>query len=306
LTSIGIVGAGRTRFGLGPVLAHCAERVVLHVAGVAGRTPERSRANADELARSLGHPVAAYESVEALCESAIDALIVASPPECHLHALEAAMAAGLAVLCEKPLVHEHQCAAGGALARRFGERGLPLMENCQWANVLPAIASLLPVATARRIDLGLEPPRAGREMIANSLSHLLSVVQVAMPFDASTDVHDVRLEPPVLDGRATTLRFVVEGARRIDTSLHLLLRQTEESSPWVAIDGERLDRRIDAQRRHVFAGRRGSVTVPEPIQARVDGFAQLVRTRDRGRIAAENAEVRERLRLYRDILACVA
>jgi hypothetical protein len=303
---IGIVGAGRTRFGLGPVLAQCAERAGMRVDGVAGRCAERARANARELADSLGHAIRAHDSVAALCASPIDALIVASPPQFHLHALEAALAAGLAVLCEKPLVHEMHIAIGEGLVARFAERAVPLVENCQWPFVLRALAPLAPWATARTVELGLEPPRAGRELIANSLSHLLSVLQAAMPIDAATTIDAVRLEPPVLDGRATTLRFVVEGERRIEAALHVALREGEAASPWLAFDGERLDRRTDARFDAVFSGRRGSVTVPEPVQARVDAFAALVCTRDRDRMASELAGVRERLRLYRDVLACIA
>lgn len=304
MTSVGIVGAGRTRFGLGPVLARCAERAGLQVRGVAGRSLERAQASAHELSSSLGHEVRAHDSVAALCASPIDALIIASPPEHHLHALEAAAATRLPVLCEKPLVHEAHLAAGAALLARFAEDAMPLMENCQWSYVMPAIAPLAPWAAACRIELGLEAPRAGRELVQNALSHLLCVVQAAMPVDAATTVDAVRLEPPFLDGRATALRFAVEGERRVDAALHLVLRRGPVASPWIAFDGERLDRRSDAQFNPVFSGRRGSVTVPEPVQACVDAFAALVRTRER--MSVELAAVRERLRLYRDILARVA
>ena len=124
MISIGIVGAGRTRFGLGPILARCAERAGMRVEGVAGRSPERARANARDLSQSLGHAIRPHESVEALCASSIEALIVASPPHHHLHALDAAVSSGLAVLCEKPLVHEAHIAGGEApqVARAMAER----------------------------------------------------------------------------------------------------------------------------------------------------------------------------------------
>jgi hypothetical protein len=306
LTSIGIVGAGRTRHGLGPVLARCAERAGLRVAGVAGRSLERAQAHASALDATLGHALVAHASVEALCASAIDALVIASPPEHHLVALQAAAAADLPVLCEKPLVHETQVASALAIIARLAERAVPIMENCQWAYVVPAIVELAPSAAPRSIALGLEPPRAGREMIRNSLSHLLSAVQALMPFDATTSIRDVRLEPAVLDGRPVVLRFAIDGARRIDAALHVALRQGEAASPWIAFDGERLARRVGPAFDVVFTGSRGSVTVREPIQALVDAFAMLVRGRDRARTAAEIAQVRERLRLYRDVVAAIA
>lgn len=306
MTTIGIVGAGRTRFGLGPVLARCAERAGLRVAGVAGRSPERAQANAEDLAKSLGHAVVAHPSVEAMCAAPIEALFVASPAEHHRRALAIAASRALPVLCEKPLVHEADLLAGASLVARFAAGGTPLMENCQWTHVVHALLALAPSAAPERVELCLAPPRAGREMIANSLSHLISVIQVVMPIDAATTVHDVRLEPAVLDGRATVLHFTVAGVRRVEAALHVALRREPTASPWIAFDGERLERRIDARFDAVFTGPRGSVTVPEPIQALVGAFAALVRARDAARTAAGIAVVRERLRLYRDILERLA
>src|SRR5262245_11429422 len=91
----GIVGAGRSRNGLGPFLATFLERAGCRVTAVAGRSPERAEANAAALGERLGHEVRPCRDLDELCTSGIAALVIASPPEHHLAALRAAAAAGL-------------------------------------------------------------------------------------------------------------------------------------------------------------------------------------------------------------------
>src|SRR3954468_17260691 len=101
---IGIVGAGRSRGGCGPFLAGFFEKEGFFVAGVSGRSLERTNANAEMLGKQFGHEVNPFASPEELCASGVAALVIASPAELHLEALQTAAEAGLPVLCEKPLV----------------------------------------------------------------------------------------------------------------------------------------------------------------------------------------------------------
>src|ERR1043166_6982309 len=96
LVPIGIVGAGRTRGGLGPFLAKFLEEEGFFVAGVSGRSLERAAANAEAIGRGLGHEVKPFASPAALCASGVAASVIASPSEFHLEALQAPVAAGLA------------------------------------------------------------------------------------------------------------------------------------------------------------------------------------------------------------------
>ncbi len=83
LIPVGIVGAGRTRGGLGPFLAQFLEAEGFVITGVCGRSLDRSAANAEMIAKVLDHPVASFVSPAELCASGISALVIASPPEFH-------------------------------------------------------------------------------------------------------------------------------------------------------------------------------------------------------------------------------
>ena len=135
----GIVGAGRSRNGLGPFLATFLERAGCRVTAVAGRSAERAVKNAVALGQQLGHAVHPCRDLDELCVTGIVAIVIASPPEHHLAALQAAASARLPVLCEKPLVHEHHTAAAASVVSAFARAGILLTENCHWPFVLPVL-----------------------------------------------------------------------------------------------------------------------------------------------------------------------
>jgi len=125
----GLIGAGRIaqQFSQDITAADNAELVA-----VAARDGERAGAFASRY--GLPH---AHEGYQALFENPqVEAVYVATPHSCHLQNCIDAMAAGKAVLCEKPLVLDpDQCAQ---LIAAHGAGKQYLMEG-MWTWFLPAI-----------------------------------------------------------------------------------------------------------------------------------------------------------------------
>ncbi len=305
LIPVGMVGAGRSRNGLGPFLAEFLETAGFLVAGVSGRTPERAVANAEGIGRRLGHEVRAFASPAALCASGVAALVISSPAECHLEALQGAAEAGLPTLCEKPLVHEGDCATGAAVIETFARERLPLLENCQWPYVLPAFVRLhgaMEAGSELRVEMGLCPPRPGREMVQSTLSHLLSVIQAIVTFDPGTVVGDVRLDESV---RATSrvLRFDLAGhGRTVEGVLHLEICVAPPRPAWLAIGGLRMDRIVREGHSIAFSANGREAAIGDPVRELVRRFGSLVRSRDPVLMDFERGLVRQRLEWYRQIL----
>ncbi|WP_169789242.1 Gfo/Idh/MocA family protein [Nonomuraea candida] len=104
----------------------------MRVAAVGSRDLARARA----LAATLGAE-SAYGSYEQLCaDPAVDAIYVATPHAQHLQVAEAAIAAGKAVLCEKPLAATVDDAE--KMVRLAREAGVFLME-AMWMRFNPLI-----------------------------------------------------------------------------------------------------------------------------------------------------------------------
>ncbi len=144
---VGLIGARRTRMGLGPFVARELRRCGAEVSALVGTTPESVEQACVALQRDEGAAPRGYLGLEGMLESEeLDALAILSPSPTHEEYLRVACEAGLHVLCEKPLM-----AIGGdqgVVARAqlrvedFAAGGRLLWENCQWPFTLPAYAEL--------------------------------------------------------------------------------------------------------------------------------------------------------------------
>lgn len=113
--SVALVGTGF----IGPIHAEALRRLGKRVAGVLGSTPEKSA----EAARRLGAERGYASFADLLADPAVASVHLTSPNRLHAEQAEAALRAGKAVVCEKPL------AMNSAESRRLvalaAETGLP-------------------------------------------------------------------------------------------------------------------------------------------------------------------------------------
>ncbi|HEX5054106.1 MAG TPA: Gfo/Idh/MocA family oxidoreductase [Planctomycetota bacterium] len=303
---VGLVGAGRTRQGLGPYLATALEAAGARVTAVSGRDLGAARLAAVALAERLQHPVSAAASAADLARG-VQALVVASPVGRHLEGLDAALAAGVPCLCEKPLVDWQQADAAQQRIAAFAARGLLLDENCQWPFVLPALFDLHPGlvgAPVREVAMGLGPAAVGPTMIVDSLSHVLSVVQSLAVLDGHAPVTRVQQSESAALAEHNDVRFEL-AATTGPIAVHLHLRRCPEPPrpAWLAVNGARVDRRIGADYAQSFVAADGrEAKVRDPLQQLVYRFVALTQAKDLERTSALASFAALRLRLYTDIL----
>ncbi|MFN7589409.1 MAG: Gfo/Idh/MocA family oxidoreductase [Planctomycetota bacterium] len=303
---VGVLGAGRTRQGLGPFLARACEAAGGVVVAIAGREGGRSDTVACELAAQLGHPVAVAADAMALAAQ-VDALVVAAPPEGHLAGLDAALAAAVPCLCEKPLVPAEQAAAGRQRIDAFRTRGLLLVENCQWPFVLPTWARLWSERQGRPVRslaMGLGPAWPGPTMVVDSLSHVLSVLQALVPLPPDVPLLDVSQSDAGPAATHNVVRFAVRGpAGRVDVSLHLTQCPAQPRPAWIDVDGARIDRQLGPNYDQSFVRPDGQgEPVEDPLHQLVYGFFTDLRAGTRDRTEAHADAILLRLHLYADLL----
>ena len=305
---VGIVGAGRSRNGLGPFMAGFLERAGCRVVAVAGSSPDRAQRNALDLEQRLTHPVHACRDLHELASAGIAVMVISSPVAFHLDALRAALAAGLPALCEKPLVDEPQLAEGLSVIDAFQQARILLAENCQWPFALPTLVQHSPssvVAPFRQVAIGFAPPRTGRAMARGLLPHLLSVIQALTPLDPDTRVEDIRWEPPRAGAELNVLRFRLHGPQvDLAASLHqLAISRTPPRPFWIEVNQTRFVRQVSADYSFAFACDGKEFPVADPMMRLVQRFADWVREPDPAGIDREAGLVRRRLQLYRTLLA---
>lgn len=304
---VGLVGAGRTRDGLGPFLAAHFEAAGVLVVAVCGSTPARGGELARQYAERLGHAVAAAADAAAVAGSGAAMLAIASPPQHHLEALQQALAAGLPTLCEKPLVTPAATAAARELVVAFAARGLLLAENCQWPFVLPAFERLFPgvAAGARCVRLRLSPSHAGPAMLADSLSHLLSVLQALWPLRGG-ELRAVRCTPLAGAEQATLQLDLQLPSGAVTAELQLVRCERQPRPAWLEIDGRCMQRRIGEHYRIDFvdaADPARAVEAADPLQLLVRQFVVAAQGGDAGLRQRLAAEIAWRLDAYAAVLA---
>lgn len=279
---VGIVGARRVRSGLGPFVARELRRAGAAVVAVAGTRAESAAEAVREL-RALGIEARGHVGVAGLLGSErLDALVILSPHAAHLEALEAALGAGLHVLCEKPLVHgvPEPARRARALVDCFHEAGLVLHENCPWPFALPAFESLHPGALAappRAFAMRMSPGARGAAMLVDALSHPLSVLQ-ALSGSASGRVSEISFPVRSADGLRAEVAFTfATEMARVDARVELVGEAAPPREVWLALDGRRARRIVnpdDWSFAFEDAGRR--VALPDPMAPLVRDFVAAV------------------------------
>ena len=306
----GIVGAGRRRNGLGPFFAAHLEAAGGRVVAVSGRDRERTRIAAEGIGVAVGHSVRHHDSVEGLLEDGLDALIIAAPVEAHLPALRASLRARVPTLCEKPLVRVEELAEVPDLVRRFKAAELLLVEHCQWPLVLPAWRRLYPdhgEETVREVAMGLSPANTGLPMLADSLSHFLSLLQALVPVGDGTVLADLRFDGRCGPEDGLEVSFVLEAPfAAVDCRLTLQLCEEQPRPVWFAIDGFRADRELALPAYQMFL--RASdrkIAMDDPSAALVYRFLSDIREATSERDGTESGRIKQRARLYQQVLVAL-
>jgi predicted dehydrogenase len=134
----GVAATGRIALEVGQVIRDSPD---MHVAAVGSR----DRARAEVAAQELGAPTAHGSYAELVEDPSVEAVYVATPHTGHAEVVEAALAAGKAVLCEKPLTASlAETERLVALARTTGT----FLMEAMWMRFNPLVQRLASVAAS--------------------------------------------------------------------------------------------------------------------------------------------------------------
>jgi len=314
--AIALIGAGRRRQGLGPFVARDLLAAGAGVAGFVVTRAESAAAVTRALAQDHGCEARGFLDLPTLLRSErVDALAILSPAETHAGYLEAALAAGLPVLCEKPFVWDVPDLAGTArrLVSGFESRGLLLWENCQLPYALPAFERLHPGSLARpprRLALHLEPGSRGVQMLGDSAPHALALAQALLPA-AARRLRDLRFVAAGADADAIDVAFTLAGeGRALAVELALRRSSRQPRSLAIEIDGRRARRLVsgEAYELSFAADDDRTVPLPDPLTLLVSDFVRALAGRTGATpgdpAAVQRArEIVERIELLEQIVA---
>ncbi|MBW2267696.1 MAG: Gfo/Idh/MocA family oxidoreductase [Deltaproteobacteria bacterium] len=303
---VAVVGARRAHQGLGPFVARDLRAAGAEVVALLTTNESSGAEAAGQCARIAGAQPRAYVDIETLLAAERpQALAICSPHATHAQYLERALDSHVHVLCEKPLVWGDDFAARTArTVQRFAERGLVLIENCQWPYTLPAFAALHPGALdapPHLFGMLLQPVARGRGMLADSLPHPLSLLQCLAPA-AAPRVEDLRIVTDGADRAALRFRYATPDAQ-VGVAIDLHRSDDHPHRFRLEIDGLVAERQVRAGDYVLrLAAEDRSVPLPDPMSALIADFVACASAGIDPRAAARRDEITARAALL-EVLA---
>lgn len=212
---VAILGAS----GIGKNHARWFKQNGAEVTAFLGSSPGSVQRTEELLRGSIGFQGQGYTDLgELLTQARPDAVCISSPNNLHYEQAKACIEAGVAVLCEKPLVHdalwtdEGNLVRAGELVSAAKSQNVLLGMQTQYAFAAPAIAEMAGVAPAELTEFSmvmetknLIPGREGRALWIDLAPHPLSVLQTLVP-DAELVSEDIEFHSEALHSSA---RFTV-------------------------------------------------------------------------------------------------
>jgi predicted dehydrogenase len=274
---VAVIGARRSRQGIGPHLARFLVEAGADVRALVGTRPDSAAAAVAALEGATGHRARPSCDAEALvAEEPLDALVIASPHASHAAYLHLALRHRLHVLCEKPLVWgmADPVAEARALGEAFVRAERHLVVNAQWPFTLPGYRALHPDVppSPERFWMRMSPRSSGFDMLLDVLPHPLSLLHaVAGP----GRIESARIDPrPDTPEEALDVFFAyVSGAGAVRAHVEIV-RGTRP--PWPAgygFDGRIAHREVQLEDyRLSFRSGERTVPLPDPTPLLVRSF----------------------------------
>ncbi len=299
---VGVVGGARRRQGLGPfdvrdLVANGAAVPAFVTTNAASCDATRTRFEVDPGIVSRGY----LDLAEMLASERLDALAILSPAETHGAYLDIALAAGLPVLCEKPLIWGGDDLGGRArmVVDAFEAASVPLWENCQWPYTLEAFERLYPGALdvpPEEFEMLMQPASSGVQAFGDSLPHTLSLLQTLVP-GPRAHLAQIVFTAHHPRSRAAEVAFEYRtDLRHTRVRVRLVPSATSPRAAAYALDGKRADRRVTGNDYQLsFVGESGrSVPLEDPLTQLVADFVAMLRS---GVLRTQRAGIAERMSL---------
>lgn len=220
---VSIIGAGRTRNGIGEYLSKYFHKYGGKIISILGTSRERSDQTSMALQKYGINAKPYIDFDEMIRMERPEVLVIASPSYTHYEYLRKGIDLGLHLFCEKPFIWDGFMDLRKEVENIFEkayQRGLTIAMNSQWPFSIEAYEALcgkIIIQQANTFYIHLSPPCRGKEMIPESVPHALSLLYC---FLGTGEIEDLNFE---FNGQEEMkIRFsYLSGAQTCDVLIHL-------------------------------------------------------------------------------------
>jgi len=277
--NVSIIGAGRTRNGIGEYVGKYFHEHGAKVSSVLATT-EKTSLRASSALRKYGieaHPYTNFD--EMVRGEKPDAVVIASPSSTHYEYLLKCLDLGLHIFCEKPFIWD----GGGDTRKRVEdffekarEKKLTIAMNSQWPfsiEAYEAISGKIMIQNSNTFFIGMSPPFPGREMIPESVPHALSLLYALLGVG---EMGGLSFEPN--GERELNIKFsYLFDTRSCDVFIRLTFQEAPPRDFSFGLNGKIVFRSLDLENYGIyFHYGNTKLRIVDPVELSVNNFLEAL------------------------------
>ncbi len=279
--NVSIIGAGRTRNGIGEYIGRYFHKHGATVTSVLG-TSEKTSLQASLALRKYGMEARSYTDFDRMVEKEKpDAVVIASPSSTHHEYLLKCLDLGLHAFCEKPFIWNdvRDIRAGiEDIFERARRKRLTIAMNSQWPfsiEAYEAVTGKVVIENSNTFFMAMSPPFPGREMIPESVPHALSLLYCLLGVG---EIEDLSFQPE--GERMVGIKFsYLFDTRSCDVSIRLTSQEAPPRDFSFGLNGKIVSRSLDLENYGIyFHHGETKMKIVDPLELSVKNFLGALET----------------------------
>jgi len=277
--NVSLVGAGRTRNGIGEYIGKYFHKHGARVTSVLGTT-EKTGLQASSALRKYGieaHPYTTFD--EMVRGEKPDAVVIASPASTHYEYLLKCLDSGLHIFCEKPFLwgdHTNMRERVEDIFERAREEELVIAMNSQWPFSIDdyeEVCGKIEIQETSQFFMRMSPFSPGKVMIPESVPHPLSVLYCQLGGGRMEHLTFGSSEEGKLDIRFTYLF----GTGACDVLIKLVHQETQPREFSYGFNGKIVSRSLDLRNYEIsFQYGDKKLRIVDPLERSVKNFMEAI------------------------------
>lgn len=276
---VAIIGARRSRNGIGEFIAKYFHKNAATVISVLGTTKETAQ-NASSALRKYGIESAPYRNFYEMVErEKPDTAVIASPSLTHYEYLVKCIDFGLNIFCEKPFIWRETGDIRGITENIFekaSQENLTLAMNSQWPFSIKYFEEICGRIDNEKTDtfsISLSPLSFGKEMIPESVPHALSMLYVVL---GDGEIADLCFEP---DAEKMIIGFrYLSKTNDCDVLINLVRKEQQPRGFCFGFNDRIVHRILDFKKYEIyFSYKDKKKKIMDPLELSVQDFIEAVR-----------------------------
>lgn len=280
--NVSIIGAGRTRNGIGEYIGKYFHKHRGRVISVLGTT-EKTSLQASSALRKYGIEARPHTNFDEMVRvERPDAVVIASPSSTHYEYLLKSLDSGLHIFCEKPFIWDDNMdilKRVEDIFKKASEKKITIAMNSQWPFSIDSyeeICGKIRIKETNSFFIRMSPFSPGKVMIPESVPHPLSILYCRL---GTGEIQNLNFES---DGEGEiSIRFTyLFGTRACDVLIRLVHQKTPPRNFSFGFNGKIVFRSLDLENYEVYFNYGNKkLRIVDPLELSVKNFMEAVEKR---------------------------